>query len=629
MEEIKLKASEIFTGINELMLQTNVYYYAITIGVLIILLLVITKILRKSNKRNKQNLDIQEAIFNCLKPNMDLKKFCETTLELYCPMIIADNYGFYLFDNKTETYVLKAVKYSRDELIEVGPSYSGLAPYKKESYVLPVSLSKDSNTKKIIISKDGKVPILTIPLENGIGLIRITPVRRIKSKRKADFEFMSKRVKIMLDMVANMEEMKNKIDSVLSTGNAMQGIMKTFNNDRGLLFTMLGIIIKQTMADSGFYIKKAGKTTKAESFINLNSDFTKEISNDEETRNALLEMSEKSEISFLGKANSDFFRLPHYFSLSGIEGMLFINFDHPNEKGSAVIIYQGQTSIEFLKEEKIKIIRYIVRKMNEIYDFHGDMHKLSASYQNTLKGMMQMVDNLSPNTIGNSELMASLAYGIATELGIEEEDKNDICLAAYLSNIGVLALSNDIFYKTGKYSDVEYLAMKLHSEVGAIIIESVIGNGRAAEYVRHHHERIDGLGYPAGLKGDEIPDGAKILAVAQFFLAKISGRGSREPMHFNKALEATNNASGSQLSFREANALIDLFEKKRKNSKSGRSLGPCWEMRCCPKEICKDCPAYGKETGVCWEYINSGIKCEEHGNECRTCFIRTEVIGRQ
>ena len=241
--------------------------------------------------------------------------------------------------------------------------------------------------------------------------------------------------------------------------------------------------------------------------------------------------------------------------------------------------------------------------------------------------LVDTVDNMEPYTIGHSELISRYSGIIAREMKLEQKDVREIMTAGYLHDVGMLGLSGEILFKAGKYTDVEFETMKLHAEVGASIIESTISKERLASYIRHHHERWDGYGYPTGLKGEDIPLGARIISVADMFNAKLTGRKYREPASFQRALADLRAASGSQLDHAAVEALITWFRKKESDlSKKGRSLGPCWEMRCCPPGIADFCPAYKKNGVNCWEA--EGTNCAAHGNSCASCVVHTEYIYR-
>lgn len=216
---------------------------------------------------------------------------------------------------------------------------------------------------------------------------------------------------------------------------------------------------------------------------------------------------------------------------------------------------------------------------------------------------------------------------IAKELKLDIQNIKDMMLAGYLHDVGMLGLSGDIIFKTGKYTDIEQEAMKLHAEVGASIIESTVSNSTVASYIHHHHERWDGYGYPGGLKGEEIPLGARIIAVVDTFCAKLAGRKNRDPVAFDKAIADLKAASGTQLDPNLVNILISWFSRKQPNSsRQGKALGVCWEMRCCPSNISQFCPAYKQTDLNCWEIEKTN--CAAHGNSCPTCIVFTEFMYR-
>jgi HD-GYP domain-containing protein (c-di-GMP phosphodiesterase class II) len=216
---------------------------------------------------------------------------------------------------------------------------------------------------------------------------------------------------------------------------------------------------------------------------------------------------------------------------------------------------------------------------------------------------------------------------VAREMNLSEDDIKDIILAGYLHDVGMLGLSVEILYKKGKLTEVEFESMRLHSDVGSSIIETTLANDRVASYVRHHHERWDGFGYPDGIKGEEIPIGARIIAVVDMFVAKLTGRKYREASTFESTITDLRFASGSQLDPAVVEALISWFEKKQLDrSRKGRSLGPCWEMKCCHTSIARQCPAYGKLDVNCWEI--EGVNCAAHGNTCQSCMVHTEFVYR-
>ena len=263
----------------------------------------------------------------------------------------------------------------------------------------------------------------------------------------------------------------------------------------------------------------------------------------------------------------------------------------------------------------------------ELIGYQNSLRQLSTTYINILKKLSQLLNNVGL-PVGYSEQMSRYCIIIAQELKLPEDVIKDIALSAYLSNIGVLGISTELYQKEGKYTDKEFELMKLHAEVGASIVKVTTGNERAASYIMHHHERMDGNGYPSALKELDIPIGAKIIAVVQTFLAKINGRPYRDPLPFSQALKTLSSASGAQLDPGIVRVFIEWFQVKAMDPKfNARSLGSCWEMNCSPSSVCEHCPAYGRTDVNCWDV--EGINCKAHGKTCETCFVRTELETRK
>jgi HD-GYP domain-containing protein (c-di-GMP phosphodiesterase class II) len=603
---------------------------AAVIFVIILLFLIISHLIKK-DKYDKEIRTLSVDVLAAAKASANSDKYIDKCLDIICPMLNAQSYGFYLIDRKNNKYILKSVRYTNDELNEVGPSYSGLVPFKKEQYIQPISLQNQDIPDMTQIITDGKVPILVIPLENKNAMIRIYPVRKISNNVRRKFDYFAKIAGLSFDIISDTDIIKNKINSVVASDNVVNRAFTTLGTEDGLLYALIGLCLKKTGADSGFFIKNQGDTLKPLCFVSLPKEIETDIVEDREGIKSIFFLSNKSDIVHLDKSQPDYYKLPPYFTIHQIESVTFINADESDKKiGTIVLLYREGNPNQDFDTAKMKAGQYAKARFQEIYGTQNVMKVLSESFQNTLQGLMQLIDNMQPYSVGYSELMARFSYIIAEELSLGEEEKADVYTAAGLSNIGVLGLSNDIFFKTGKYSDIEYEAMKFHAEAGARIIEASHGSQRVADYVRYHHERIDGQGYPLGLKGDDIPLGSRIISVVQFFLAKIIGRQGRDPVTFNEALNSLELVSDTQLDRECVYALIRWVDKKRgTNPDKERSLGYCWDMRCSTLEICMDCPVYMKKDVNCWEFEGKGIKCSEHGNICKTCYIRTEVLGRK
>ncbi|HEY9724654.1 MAG TPA: HD domain-containing phosphohydrolase [Oscillatoriaceae cyanobacterium] len=170
------------------------------------------------------------------------------------------------------------------------------------------------------------------------------------------------------------------------------------------------------------------------------------------------------------------------------------------------------------------------------------------------RNVVRMVDSLAqaleardPYTAGHSLRVAEYSLLIAEELGFTEYEKELLRHGAALHDIGKIAVSQEVLHKPGRLTADEYEHIKMHPVVGREILEPIDDFGPMLEMVYHHHERIDGQGYPEGLAGDRIPVMAQIVAVADTYDAMTSDRPYRQGMHREKALAIMTQVAGTQL----------------------------------------------------------------------------------
>jgi diguanylate cyclase (GGDEF)-like protein len=159
--------------------------------------------------------------------------------------------------------------------------------------------------------------------------------------------------------------------------------------------------------------------------------------------------------------------------------------------------------------------------------------------------LAKAVDARDAYTGSHSERVGDLAARIARRLGVDEAQTDLTRLAASLHDLGKLAIPEEILRKPGVLSESERLVLERHPQIGYRMLES-LGVEPIAEWVLHHHERWDGTGYPDGLRGEEIPLGARIIFVADAFDAMTSERVYREPLTEIEALAELERCAGTQ-----------------------------------------------------------------------------------
>jgi HD-GYP domain-containing protein (c-di-GMP phosphodiesterase class II) len=161
---------------------------------------------------------------------------------------------------------------------------------------------------------------------------------------------------------------------------------------------------------------------------------------------------------------------------------------------------------------------------------------------------------------GHGQKVSDLASIIARQMALSPEDVEVIQRATVLADIGKLQIEQSILSKEGELSEEEWLEMQRHPKLGAKILADVLHLGDAGEIVLAHHERFDGNGYPHGLKGEDIPLGARIYAVADSYIAMTSDRPHRKKMSHDKARREILRSSMTQFDPAVVNAFARAAE---------------------------------------------------------------------
>jgi len=168
-------------------------------------------------------------------------------------------------------------------------------------------------------------------------------------------------------------------------------------------------------------------------------------------------------------------------------------------------------------------------------------------FNSIVQVMAASIDARDSLTAGHSERVTLFCMGVCRKLGLSEEFQEMVRIAALLHDYGKLAVPDRILKKPGRLTDAEYALVKDHPEKTREILEKIHFEGifrGVPEVAASHHEKLDGSGYPRGLKGKDIPLGARIIGVADFFEAITSERHYRDPMPQDEAIDLLRNESG-------------------------------------------------------------------------------------
>lgn len=619
----------------------------------------VSAILANRWKALRQRSEWTMGLMEELSPGGDPGAFYNSVLEKLSGTVKATSYAFYLQDPRDGVYRLRAIRTPDEATAEIAPSYTGLVPYKRgQGYQPSVTMDLNRLDEEPGIIRHLDMKLLAIPLKEGNGLLLAGPVRRIS---RETLRRMGELGRILPPMMALARQLEEPEGQELGWGGLPQtqdtlelhelskatlkrpefdvayDLIQLIEDPSHMAELIVNLAYRHFDTSTVLLLRGRGEELSAAAHMGFKQDQVHRLAQDRGIA-ALMELAPVGKPVSIYREESSFGELPE--SMRGIGAGAWVALRVKLGLREALLL-AGQTIARVHTkqgESERDILSALVRMFGEAGALLEQQAQLKPEYDRSsapgrtarlelLKRLALLMDLLSPKTVGYTEMMGRYSAITAREMGLDRETVRQIAMAASLAHIGLVGLSEDLMRKPGNYTKREYERMKRHAELAAAVVETLTSQGHIAAMIRHHHERVDGWGYPDGLSGEAIPLGSRVIAVVQSFLAMIGGREYREPVGFTHVLEQLRSVAGSELDPGAVQALAGWMERKRSSpSAAGRALGPCWEMNCTPSSICSECPAYRNPGRNCWEMPSN--LCASHGKSCSTCYVYTEALSR-
>ena len=262
--------------------------------------------------------------------------------------------------------------------------------------------------------------------------------------------------------------------------------------------------------------------------------------------------------------------------MQGTEFLSVVNERYPN---IVKILLTGHSDLDILLDSinKCNLFQYIFKPFEpeelliiidngiEIFDLEQNKQKilreLKELFYTTIKSISAALDAKDSYTHGHSLRVTMYSLILAKYMeNIDDKFKEELETAGLLHDIGKIGIAEDILCKPGKLSDEEFNIIKTHPEKGKKLLNNIKKLNCVSEWLKSHHERWDGNGYPRGLKGEEIPISARIIAIADTYDAMTSSRSYRQALSHEVARDEIVNSKGTQFD----PDLVDVFVKAEK-----------------------------------------------------------------
>ncbi len=215
-----------------------------------------------------------------------------------------------------------------------------------------------------------------------------------------------------------------------------------------------------------------------------------------------------------------------------------------------------------LLEELTNDLAYGIMNLRTHVEHEGHLLLLQQSLEQSIQAIAATVESRDPYTAGHQRRVAELATAIAKEMNLSDNEIQGIHFASIIHDLGKIHVPSEILSKPGKLNEFEYKLIQMHPQTGYDILKDIKFPWPIAKIILQHHEKIDGSGYPQGLKGNEILLESKIVALADVVEAMSSHRPYRPSVGIDAALDEIRHGRGSSYEPSVVDACLELFEKE-------------------------------------------------------------------
>ena len=227
----------------------------------------------------------------------------------------------------------------------------------------------------------------------------------------------------------------------------------------------------------------------------------------------------------------------------------------------------------YTPDELLLVVENALENYQLKIDNENLIEDLKELFSGTIKAIIEALDAKDSFTLGRSRRVAFYALKIVNKMALTPKEVSQIELAGLLHDIGMIGVAEEILNKTQKLTDEEYERIKMHVQYSVKILEDIKQLTDITEIIKYHHEYYNGCGYPYGLKGEQIPLGSRIIAIADAYDSMVSQRAYRKSLTSEEAVNVLLECSGKQFDpglvqifiniLPEAQAEIQRFEEEQ------------------------------------------------------------------
>jgi len=524
------------------------------------------------NKRKVIELQTVNQISMAMSARFNLEEVLKLIIDLATNVLDARYSSLMLLDEDTNELTIKVSNGMAEEImkkvrIKVGQGIAGTVAYEGKPY-LSTNIEQDPRFKKAANPKFDTKSFIVFPIklaEKVIGVISVNDKKSHDIFTQSDLDLLNilaSQAAVAIDnsrLYQQAEKKVEELEMLFSASKVMSSILDVSMLLRQVLetcihivFAKAGMILLFNENSMQFEVKTSHGPIDArctyEFRIDKNSDIGERMVRD-------LNAEVVSNID----ENIDFADLTNYLKFM-VKQIICMPL-HSKQKLTGMLLIISEANQNSFTMNDVNLLSALSSQAAVVIENARLYEGMKDQFLSTIRVATNALEFKDAYTSGHSERVTEYAVLLAKEINLPHEIIEHIRQAAILHDIGKIGISETILTKKGRLTDEEFATIKLHPAIGDSIVEPMVLHPIVKAGIRNHHERWDGRGYPDGLAGEQIPLGARIIAIADSYDAMTSNRPYRDALGMDKVYNEFIRCGGSQFDPTLAEIFVKMLRR--------------------------------------------------------------------
>ncbi len=488
-----------------------------------------------------------QDVLDAIKPPYDLQTTLFAALTGLGKLVEASGYYAYAADDASGPLLLKATR-TATGTPTIGPNYAGLVgggPIRQA----PLDLEIPKDPMQLVVDGTKVEPYVSLSCGEAVMLRIAVPARyRLDDADRRQLLAYAYRLRPLLAVVLYADRLERRADESRLEATTQQRALELVLQVDEVLRLVCRLGGEALSAESGYFARWQDSGAELE-MLWQGEDSSLVDALDPRQLTAALPTAQAAVWSAP--------RLPAPVLRLGYKGFVVVPVAAGRERGA--VVYGSKNGL-VASDHLRSVLTVLGQSLASTFQGRALSAATTASYIEALYAIVDMLDAADSFNQGHSRKVSDIAVSLGRGLGMTTQELGQIEMAGRLHDLGMVAVSLDLPMTKGTLSETSRALIQRHPEVGYDLLASLppgVASGTVRDAVRYHHERWDGLGYPEGLAGEDIPLAGRLMATAENYVARTSARSYRPGLPPERALYEVGKLRATQLD----PAMVDLLER--------------------------------------------------------------------